>query len=290
MIKAVCAAIGAVLLVPVLFVAAALGALGGSSNLAGAGAGSGGGVFDIPAGALAAYTSAAVRFGIPVELVAAIGKVECDHDRNPACARPNEAGAEGPMQFLPATFAEYAWAAGTAVPSPYVEHDAVFAAAAMLAANGAPADTSRSVFAYNHDQAYEAAVAGWADLYRHAVGDNPAVGLIAVARAYLGTPYVWGGNDELGIDCSGLIRNAYYAIGVPLPRVAADQAAQGRPVPDLAAAASGDLLAYTDGGGGVDHIALFEGGGLMLEAAHPGTVVREVPARSDGLMTIRRIL
>ena len=45
-------------------------------------------------------------------------------------------------------------------------------------------------------------------------GEDPA----AVAERFLGTPYFWGGRESLGLDCSGLIQNAYEACGVCVPR------------------------------------------------------------------------
>ena len=53
---------------------------------------------------------------------------------------------------------------------------------------------------------------------------------LAVARGFLGTPYVWGGLGRDGIDCSGLVHLSFRAIGVRVPRDAADQAAAAVPV------------------------------------------------------------
>lgn len=40
----------------------------------------------------------------------------------------------------------------------------------------------------------------------------------AVATRYLGTPYLWGGKESLGLDCSGLVQMAFAACGILLPR------------------------------------------------------------------------
>src|SRR5215210_6562316 len=147
---------------------------------------------DIPTNYLVAYQSAALRYGLDWAVLAAIGKVECDHGRNRAagCFPPdtvNGAGATGPMQFLGST-----WRVGTppmSVPvigpptastaSGYAADgdgdgladvwnpaDAIAGAARLLRANGAPADYRRAVFAYNHAGWYVDRVRAKADEYR----------------------------------------------------------------------------------------------------------------------------
>ena len=120
---------------------------------------------DIPADAQALYQEAAQRFGIAWPLLAAVGKVECDHGKDRRCSRPNQAGAEGPMQFLPSTFARWSWASGSPDPSPYDHRDAVFAAAAKLEADGVNADPDAALFSYNHSQEYVETVESWAVSY-----------------------------------------------------------------------------------------------------------------------------
>src|ERR1051326_6872117 len=51
------------------------------------------------------------------------------------------------------------------------------------------------------------------------------------ARTYLGTPYLWGGMTDGGIDCSGLVHMSYRRLGRLVPRDAAHQEAAGTPVP-----------------------------------------------------------
>jgi len=51
--------------------------------------------------------------------------------------------------------------------------------------------------------------------------------VISAGRSYIGTPYKWGGNSRGGIDCSGLIKNAYQTINVKLPRTAQEQSKAG---------------------------------------------------------------
>lgn len=102
-----------------------------------------------------------------------------------------------------------------------------------------------------------------------------AAKVIAAAKTYLGTPYVFGGTTHQGIDCSGLTQAAFRGAGISLPRVSADQMRSGTRVPN-GQVQPGDLVGWDNSGRnvGADHVALFIGGGQIIEAARPGTVVR----------------
>ena len=128
-----------------------------------------------PAPAMTAlYREAALGCpGLSWTILAAIGTVESSNgtsDLPGVRAGANPAGAEGPMQFLPATFAAYALPVppgGATPPSPYDATDAVYAAARMLCADGARdgADVAGAVYAYNHSPAYVARVLSLAAAY-----------------------------------------------------------------------------------------------------------------------------
>ncbi len=113
-------------------------------------------------------------------------------------------------------------------------------------------------------------------------------GTIAAALAYgrtkIGSPYVWGAVGPDTFDCSGLTRWAYAQAGLALPRTSREQWFVG-PHPTLGELQPGDLLFWATNRAdpaSIHHVALYLGGGYMLEAPHPGAFVRIVPVYLDG--------
>jgi hypothetical protein len=100
------------------------------------------------------YHAAAAATGVPWTVLAAIHLVESRMGR---IRGSSGAGAQGPMQFLPATWASYG--AGGDVWS---DHDAILGAARLLRANGAPTDIAGAVFRYNRSWHYVRAVMAYA--------------------------------------------------------------------------------------------------------------------------------
>jgi hypothetical protein len=83
----------------------------------------------------------------------------------------SSAGAEGWMQFMPATWEGYGVDAnGDGVADPFNPEDAIFAAAGYLSANGMPADTYGAIFAYNHADWYVSEVLANASCHAAEVG------------------------------------------------------------------------------------------------------------------------
>ena len=102
---------------------------------------------------LGLYRAAQGRFAVPWYVLAAVNFVESKFGR---ILGPSSAGAQGPMQFLPATFAAYGRGD---INDP---HDSIMAAARYLHADGAPERLRAALFAYNRADAYVDAVLRYA--------------------------------------------------------------------------------------------------------------------------------
>jgi murein DD-endopeptidase MepM/ murein hydrolase activator NlpD len=108
--------------------------------------------FAVPPFLLPIFQAAGTAYEIPWQVLAAINEVETDYGRDLSVS---SAGAEGWMQFLPASWAQYGVDAnGTGYEDPYNPADAIFAAARYLRAAGGAKDIRSAIFAYNHSQAY----------------------------------------------------------------------------------------------------------------------------------------
>jgi cell wall-associated NlpC family hydrolase len=246
---------------------------------------------EIPPAMLRLYEQAApVCPGLPWTILAAIGTVESDNGTSElpgVHSGANVAGAEGPMQFEPSTFASFdrpVPTGGVRPPSPYDPVDAVYAAARMLCADGArnAAAIPTAVFAYDHSAAYVAEVLEIASTYTGAASTAADQEAAEVALAWtlkqVGTPYVWGGETPgVGFDCSGLVQAAYRAAGIVLPRVAQDQFDAGPHLSVGAALQPGDLVFFGPSASDVTHVGMVVTPGVMVDAPHTGAFVRVEP-------------
>lgn len=112
--------------------------------------------------------------------------------------------------------------------------------------------------------------------------------LAQAASKYVGIPYVFGGEDETGMDCSGLVQRAFADLGISVPRVVDDQRNLGVEVPSLDQALPGDLVVSANGG----HIGIWMGNGKIIHAPYEGRTVSIVDNYLDpsDVVTIRRVL
>ena len=104
---------------------------------------------------------------------------------------------------------------------------------------------------------------------------QPSVGSRAVALAlqHLGVPYVWGGADPSGFDCSGLVMYVYRQLGISLPHFTGYQWVLGERIAkeDLA---PGDIVFFYPQSYGPGHEGLYIGGGKFVHAPSTGDVVK----------------
>ena len=126
-----------------------------------------------------------------------------------------------------------------------------------------------------------------------------AASVVQTAIDVMGTPYQWGGTDENGFDCSGLIQYAYSESGIIVPRVSRDQARVGHYVePRVADLQPGDILAFSvERSSRITHVGLYIGEGEFIHSASRGVAISSLVATDansrwwqDRWVAVRRIL
>ena len=102
---------------------------------------------------------------------------------------------------------------------------------------------------------------------------NHIYSVASIAWNYCGVPYVWGGTDPSGFDCSGLTQYCYaqagYSIGRDTYSQAADISACGQMVYSMSQLEAGDLIFPHSG-----HVGIYQGGGCLIDAPYEGQVVQ----------------
>ncbi|MEU4066719.1 NlpC/P60 family protein [Streptomyces wedmorensis] len=96
----------------------------------------------------------------------------------------------------------------------------------------------------------------------------------------IGKPYEWGAEGPDAYDCSGLTQRAWAAAGREIPRTSQEQWATLPRVP-LTELRPGDLVVYFPG---ATHVALYLGGGLVVQAPRPGGKVKVSPVAANPLL------
>lgn len=91
------------------------------------------------------------------------------------------------------------------------------------------------------------------------------------AHRYIGTPYVWGGSEPGGFDCSGLVQYVYGRAGIHLPRVAQEQYNATRRTNIFT---PGVLVFFGTSPTNITHVGIYAGEGKMIDAPHSGANVR----------------
>ena len=245
----------------------------------------------ISAASLLDYQQAASTCpGLPWTVLAAIGTVESDNGTSTlpgVQSGANSAGAEGPMQFEPATFAAYdepVPPGGANPPSPYDPTDAVYAAARDLCANGAAngANLDAAVFDYNHSDAYVTQVLTLAQSLRPDPEPRPSP-----PAPPEGSPST-GPSPKSAPPTSGAARPPASASTAPAsskpptrwpgspcpesPRTSTTPGPSCRPArPSNRATSSSSAAAQPR----IDHVGLVVSPGVMVDAPYTGADVRE---------------
>jgi cell wall-associated NlpC family hydrolase len=237
----------------------------------------------IPASYLELYQASATRCPMPWTILAAVGQVESDQGRDTSVS---SAGAVGPMQFEPATWARWGVDGdGDGSKNPRDPADAIPAAADYLCSLGVTKNPHNALVDYNCGNSgpvcqtasagYAATVLSIAASYGTTSSGSPvAQQALQVALAQVGTPYLWGGESTSGFDCSGLVQYSYARAGLALPRTAQQQYDATTQVSDAANLEPGDLVFFGTGPGGVEHVGIALGDGRMVDAPHTGAFVR----------------
>jgi len=93
--------------------------------------------------------------------------------------------------------------------------------------------------------------------HKNSSGSKSADFVLSEAKKFLGTPYKYGGTSRSGLDCSGLVINAFDAVGYHMPRISRDQANEGKEI-RLRDVREGDLVFFKTSGSGISHVGIVE--------------------------------
>ena len=103
--------------------------------------------------------------------------------------------------------------------------------------------------------------------------------LLQAVRFFLNVPYLWGGKNAMGMDCSGFMQVVMSLFGKSLPRNASEQAAKGRKISDLKNVQAGDLVFFDHEDGKISHVGIAIDGERVIHCS--GRVKVEKLDRKD---------
>jgi cell wall-associated NlpC family hydrolase len=106
--------------------------------------------------------------------------------------------------------------------------------------------------------------------------------VIQVAASYVGTPYIFGGSNPRGFDCSGYIKFVFAQFGLDLVHGVGSQARAGIKI-SPADAIPGDLVIFNNHG----HNGIYAGNGMFYHAPRPGDFVKLAPIFAGGHYFVR---
>jgi cell wall-associated NlpC family hydrolase len=126
-----------------------------------------------------------------------------------------------------------------------------------------------------------------------------AAEIISTAFLFLNAPYLWGGKNPFGIDCSGFVQTVYKLNGYKLPRDAHQQVETGTPLTFVEEAQAGDLAFFDNEEGRITHVGIVMDNQQMIHASgcvridkydHYGIFNIDTKKYSHSLRVIKRIL
>ncbi len=92
------------------------------------------------------------------------------------------------------------------------------------------------------------------------------------AKQFLGVPYVYGGHNPSGFDCSGLVQYSHQRVGVNVPRTASIQYEMAQEI-SISEMRPGDVIFFRMGFWKTSHVGIYVGKGIFVHAPSSGKVV-----------------
>ncbi|HET9655643.1 MAG TPA: NlpC/P60 family protein [Kineosporiaceae bacterium] len=211
----------------------------------------------------------AVSSGLVASMGLPAGAVTRDTPNTETLSRTAPAGvtvADPSLQAVPSSFVSGAPLSAPEGASPAFDQSSFTAVPKPAAPAPAPAPASRSTTrsALRTSTATVPPVTG-------GFGTARGSSVIAVAARYTGVAYRYGGTTPAGFDCSGYTQYVFAQLGVSLPRTAGQQYGAVTRIPSSQAQA-GDLVFFL-GSGGVYHVGIYAGGGMLYDAGKPGEAI-----------------
>jgi len=94
-----------------------------------------------------------------------------------------------------------------------------------------------------------------------------SINIESLAKQYLNSPYLWGGKNPYGIDCSGFVQVIFKVLGIKIPRDSADQVKEGIIINFISDTKLGDLAFFDNEEGEITHVGIIIGENEIIHAS-----------------------